>query len=365
MDNNFLSGGIRELEQARLAVQIENEKQSELLSLETRLSKKEKDLENQKRYVADKVENAIKERRNALKKELDTQVDDANKKLRGADKKKKKAKDAAVDARIKNDTVSVREDTKKRKQENKALFKAYKVPAFCNTAYYYAMFAPRRVLDIIVILITAVITLGIIPNIVCALLKTDSLLLRTIVYSAIVIIFILIYILIYIRTHAGNRGEAILKGRANIDAAHANRKELKKITKDIKQDQDESQYGLSEYDQEITRFQSELAEKSKKRDDALLQFDKETAPAIKAEVEKDSQTAIDTMKKEYDSLKAQYKDKKETVDKVSSELNETYGVYLGKKNLSVEKIDAMIGLIGEGKAGSIMQALDLLNGEIK
>lgn len=365
MDSNFLSGGIRELEQARLAVQIENEKQSELLAIEARLSKKGKDLENQKRYMTDKVESAVKERRNALKKELDAQVEDANKKLRGADKKKKKAKDAAVDARIKNDTVSVREDTKKRKQENKALFKAYKVPMFCNTAYYYAMFAPRRVLDIIVILITAVITLGIIPNIICALLKTDSLLLRTIIYSAIVIIFILIYILIYVRTHAGNRGEAILKGRANIDAARSNRKEVKKITKDIKQDQDESQYGLSEYDQEITRYRTELSEKSQKRDDALAQFDKETAPVIKAEVEKDSQAAIDIMKKEYDSLSQLYNEKKETVNKVSAELNETYGIYLGKKNLSVEKIDEMIEFIGSGKAQSIMQALDLLNGEIK
>lgn len=365
MDNNFLSGGITELEHAKLAVQINNSKQQELLELETRLRKKEKELENQKRYMADKVESAIKERRNSLKKGLDAQVEEANKKLKTADRKKKKAKDAAVGARIKNDTFNFRDDTKRRKKENAALFKANKVPAFCNTSYYYSMFAPRRFKDIIAIIITTVITLGVIPNIICSFIKSDSLLLRIIIYSAIVVIFVLLYVLIYMSTHSGTKGEAIVKGRANIDAAYANKKEVKKITKDIKADSDESQYNLQEYDREIERFQGEFSEAEKKREEALKQFDKETALAIKDEIEKESLEVIDKLKKEQESLKQIYGEKEETVKQVSAELNETYGAFLGTKNLSEEKIDELIAFIKDGKAQTIMQALDLLNGEIK
>lgn len=365
MDNTFLSGGVTELEHAKLAVQIEHAKKQELLELETRLSRKEKDLENQKRYAADKVEAAIKERRNALKKDLDSEVDDANKKLKTADKKKKKAKDAAVGARIKTDTLNYKDDTKKRKKENQALFKAYKVPGFCNTAYYYSMFAPRRLKDIITILITAIITLAIIPNIVCACLKTDSLFIRILVYAIIVVVFILIYVLIYVSTHSGNKAEAILKGRANIDAAYKNKMEVKKITKDIKADQDETQYNLQEFDKEIERFQGEYSNASKKREDALKQFDDETAPEIKEEIEKDSKKIIEDLTKELDALKQLYAEKEATVKQVSTELNENYGIYLGKKNLTEEKIDELILLIKQDKAQTIMQALDLLNGEIK
>ncbi len=365
MNNNFLSGGITELEHARLAVQINNEKKQELLELEARLSKKEKELENQKRYMVDKVESAIKERRSALKRDLDVQVEAANKKLKSADKKKKKAKDEAVNERIKSNTLSIREDTKKRKDENKALFKAYKVPGFCNTSYYYSMFAPRRLKDIVTILITAIITLGVVPNVVCLLLQRESLVLRIIVYCLVIIIFVLLYILVYITTHSGNKAEAIIKGRANVDAAYANKKQVKKITRNIKSDEDESQYNLQEFDKEIEHFQGEYTEVSKKRDDALRAFDKETAPAIKEEIEKDCKAALEELKKEYESLKQIYGEKEETVKQVSAELNETYGVYLGKKNLSEEKINELIAIIKDGKAQTIMQALDQLNGELK
>ncbi len=365
MDNKFLSGGIAELEHAKLAVKINAEKQQELLDLEARLKRKEKEVENQKRYTADKVESAIKERRNALRKNLDAQVEDANKKLKNADKKKKKAKDIAVDKRIKSDTFNFRDDTKRRKKENAALFKTYKVPGFCNTSYYYSMFAPRRFKDIFTILITAIIALAIIPNIVCACLQTESIFTRILVYSIIVVIFVLIYTIVYLVTHSGNKGEAILKGRANIDAAYANKQQVKKITKDIKADDDESQYNLQEFDEEIEHFKGEYTEASKKRDDALDVFDKETAPAIKEEIENDSKEVLEELKKEYESLKAIFDEKEETVKQVSAELNETYGVYLGKKNLSEEKIDELISIINEGKAQTIMQALDLLGGELK
>ena len=56
---------------------------------------------------------------------------------------------------------------------------------------------------------------------------------------------------------------------------------------------------------------------------------------------------------------------KAEVVSLGEEISNSYGVFLGKKNMSEERIDKMIGLMQEGKAETIMQALDQINGEIK
>lgn len=363
--SNFLSGGIEELESAKAAVQAADERKAELIEVEARAKEKKKNLENQKRYVSDKIESAIKERRSAIKKNLDGDVDSTEKRLKEIEKKKKKAKDAAVDARIRDNTSGNRDSIKLRKKENKAMFKAYKIPAFCNTGFYYALFAPRRLKDILVIIITVIITLGVIPNIVCGLLKNSSPVLRGIVYGVIVIVFVLIYLLIYLSTHSGNKKEGIERGRANIDVVAKNKKEMKKIAKGIKSDTDESQYGLQEFDEEIRLAQAELAEKEEKREAALKQFDDETARQITEEIEKENKETIEKMQQEADELNVTLCEKRSAAEQLTAEVNENFGVYLGKKNLSVERIDSLIALINEGKAETVMQAIDMLNGEIK
>ena len=103
----------------------------------------------------------------------------------------------------------------------------------------------------------------------------------------------------------------------------------------------------------------------KKRDEALKEFDEVTAPQIRAEIEKEHQGAIDQLESEFQTSKAAFEEAETKATQAAENITKSYEVYLGKKNTSAEKIDSLISLIQEGKATTIVEALDILNGEIK
>ena len=71
MDNTFLEGGIENLEKVKEKLREESGKQEAFNAAEAELKAKQKDLENQKKYMTDKIATATKERRAELKKQHD------------------------------------------------------------------------------------------------------------------------------------------------------------------------------------------------------------------------------------------------------------------------------------------------------
>ena len=365
MDNTFLEGGIENLEKVKEKLQEESGKQEAFNAAEAELKAKQKDLENQKKYMTDKIATATKERRAELKKQHDEQVDAVAKELKEAEKRRKDAKASAVSERMKNETADLVAQNEGFKKANAELFRANKVPAFCNTEFYYSLFAPKTGKNFIFFIITVIVTLGLIPNIICLLIKSDQLILKILVYMAIVIFFAAIYFVIFATTRGKGRGAAIEQGRLNMDQIEKNNKEIKKIQHGIKTDKDESLYGLEEYDAQISEFQSSLESKITERDEALKVFDEETSLSIKDEIEKENIPVIEQLEAELSEMENGLNEQKAEVVSLGEEISNSYGVFLGKKNMSEERIDKMIGLMQEGKAETIMQALDQINGEIK
>ena len=365
MDNSFLDGGIENLEMVKLKLQEETRKQEDFNAAEANVKAKQKELEIQKKYVTDKIAGTTKDRRAELKKQQDDLVDEAAKELKEAERKRKEAKTEAVNERVKNETADLVAQNEGFKKANADLFRANKVPSFCNSEFYYSLFAPKTGKNFVFFIITVVITLGLIPNIVCLLIKSDQLILKILVYLAIVIFFAVIYFVIFATTRGKGKGVIIEQGRMNMDQIEKNEKEIKKIQKGIRTDKDESLYGLEGFDEEIANFQSALEAKVADRDAALKVFDEETAVAIKDEIEKENQPMIEQMEAEVAELQADLDDQKLGVVNLEEEINTSYGTFLGKKNMNAEKIDKMITLMKEGKAETIMQALDVMNGEIK
>ncbi len=365
MDNNFLSGGIAELQQAKSAIEESESLKSAYHAAAAAASEKEKDLESQKKYVNDKVNSAIKENRGQLKKVHDDQVDAANKNLKEAEKKRRLAKSDAVQARITNETSDLAGQNEALKKATRVLFRENGVPGFCNTSFYYALYAPKKASDFITLVLTVIITLGVIPNVVCLLMKTDKLIYKILVYLAIVVFFVLIYFIVYLISKRNTKGAVLEQARPNREMIRQNRKQIKKTSNSIVKDKDESSYGLEGYDAEIEGFQKVLGDTMKKRDEALKEFDEVTAPQIRAEIEKEHQGAIDQLESEFQTSKAAFEEAETKATQAAENITKSYEVYLGKKNTSAEKIDSLISLIQEGKATTIVEALDILNGEIK
>ena len=88
MDNTFLEGGIENLEKVKEKLQEESGKQEAFNEAEAALKTKQKDLENQRKYMTDKIAAATKDRRAELKKQQDELVDAAAKDLKEAEKRR-------------------------------------------------------------------------------------------------------------------------------------------------------------------------------------------------------------------------------------------------------------------------------------
>lgn len=365
MDTNFLSGGIAELQEAKNAISESAHLQSAFDAAMANASAKEKDLESQKKYVNDKANSAIKERRAQLKKVHDDQVDEANKNLKEAEKKRKVAKSDAVQARINDETADLADQADALKKQTKKLFKDNKVPGFCNSKFFYSLYAPKSASDFVILVITVVVTLGLIPNVVCALLQTDKLIIKILVYLAIVVFFVAIYFIIFLASKRNTKGGILEQGRGLRKELAQKNKEIKKMSKTIVKDKDESTYGLEGYDSEIQSLQQALNETVQKREDALKAFDEETAVQIREEIQKENQPTIDQMTEDVKASKAAFEEAKAKATQAAENVTNNFEVYLGKKNTSVDKIDGLISIIQEGKAKTIMEALDIQNGEIK
>lgn len=365
MDGNFLSGGIPELTEAKEAVSHATQLQDAFHAAAAAVSAKEKEFESQKKYVSDKISSAIKERRNTLKKTHDEQVDAANKSLREAEKKRKAAKTDAVEARVADETKDLNAVNAALNNEAKAILKQHGMPTFCNSSWYYALFAPKRGTDFLFFVIAIIIAFGVIPNIVCLLIHADQWIVKALVYLAIVVFFVGLYFIIFAISKRNKGGEALELVRAKRDEMRRNNKSIKKTSKTIRHDKDESQYGLEGYDAEITNLQNVVGEKMSQRDAALKVFDEQTAVQIREEIQNENQPTIDKLEEEVNVCRQELQAAQAQAEQAAEMVTNNYEIYLGKKNTSVEKIDAMIALIQEGKAPTIMKAVDVMNGEIK
>ena len=327
------------------------------------LRSKEKDIEAQKKFMTDKIDSTVKSRRNALEKTHDEQINAAKKELRSARKEKTDAKNEAVSERITDETSALVTENSKIRSRIKTLFRQAKIPGFCNSDYYYAMFATRTAKDFVIFAITVVIAVAVIPNIVCALIKTTTTI-KILIYIGIVVLFLLIYFLVFFWTRAGSKAKVIERVRPDRKRYAENRKQIKNISKNIRVDQDESTYGLHEFDAEIARCEQIAQQCEEAREAALQEFDEHTATAIKAEIESENLPIIEQMEQEAAQLKNDLSQKQSESQAATTLLANNYTSFLGAKNCTPEKIDELIALIRDGKAQTIMQAIDLQNGEI-
>lgn len=362
--DNFLNGGIAELEAAKEAIINEAKLSEEAAKAEKAYLSKEKDVEAQKKFMEDKINSSVRNRREELEKVHDEQISQAKKELKSAKKERRDAKNEAVNERIGNETASLSSDNARLKKQIRALFKQWKIPAFCNTKFYYAMFATKSAADFLVFALVAIICVAVIPNIVCAMIDTTTVF-KILIYAGIVVAFALIYVLIFAATRSGQKANIIEKARPLRKKIALNKKMIRNMSKKIRIDDDESSYGLDHLDEEIKRIEDAENQKEADKDSAMKDFDRNTAAAIKSEIEKENLPLIEQMQAEAKSLHREFLDKQAAAQKATTTVANEYTSYLGTKNASPEKIDELIEIINSGKASTIMQALDVRNGEIR
>ena len=361
---NFLSGGINELEQAKAAIIKANRLEEDLLESERLLKANDKDIEAQRKAMNDKIESSVTSRREELEKFHDEQITESKKSIKAIEKERKAARAKAVNSRISGETGAFADQNKKLNSQIRAMFRQAKIPTFCNSAAYYSLFHPKTVKDFIILAVCVLLAVAVIPNVVCLLIKTTTFL-RILIYVAIVLVFAALYFGIFVATKGNGKGSVIDKAYSLRKRVKNNRKQIRLTSDSIRTDQDESGYGLEQFDEDIRQAQNVLQSKEDAKAAALADFDSVTAPAIRQEIENECLPAIQQLEADSKALKADFMQKRSASTEAATNINNTYAAYLGAKNATPERIDEMINLLGEGQAQTIMQALNIVNGETR
>ena len=362
MENAILHGGIEELNLIKehvLELTGYQERNAELIKEETRLEKmitaKEKDL-------SDEIEHTLKKRKNVLVETYENQLATLNARNKKVKPKKEKDKDAKVSERIAEETAELRDKNKELSLEIKAKLKADKTPAICNTTLFYALFMPKSPLEIVMFMVGMLLAFLVIPFGIYLLFFAEkfSELALAIIYVLIILLVGSIYLAISNKVKEKHL-DTIRAVRELRSQYRGNVKNIREIQKGIKNDEDESTYGLEQYDDELNEINAELQRVTEEEKNALNTFETVTSPQIKSEIKGRYEEELTSLKEKHTETCTEQKDMEEKIKEFSLMLSKQYETYLGKDMLTVQKLDKLISRIQKGEANDIGEALALEN----
>lgn len=360
MDNAILHAGIDELNTIKehvLELDGYQERNAELIKEEARLDKlisgKEKDL-------SDEMETTLKKRKAELAATYESQLATLNARNKKIKAKKEKDKGVKVSERISEETAELREKNKELALEMKTKLKSDKTPKLCNTTLFYAFFMPKTLTEVLVFILTLLVVFLVIPFGIYLLFFAEKF--GEIALAIIYVIMILLVGAIYLAINNKVKEkhlDTIRAVRGLRSQYRRNAQNIKDIQKGIKNDADESGYGLEQYDDELGEINAEIQRVAEEEKTALNAFESETSPQIKAEIKGRYEEELTSLREKYKETCAEQKGVEEKVKELSLMMSKQYESYLGKDMLTTVKLDKLIARIEKGEAATIGEALAL------
>lgn len=362
MDNAILHGGIDELNTIKEKVMEltgYQERNAELIKEEARLDKL---IDSKGKDLNDEITSTLKKRKSELTATYEAQLANLNARNKKVKAKKEKDKGAKVSERIDEETSELRDKNKALSLEIKTKLKTDKTPRICNTTLFYALFMPRTMVEFLIFLASLLFVFLVIPFGVylCFFAEMFGEL-------ALAIIYVILILLV---------GSGYLAINNNIKEKHLdtirtvrllrnqycrNAKNIRDIQKGIRNDSDESSYGLEQYDDELNEIAAEIQRITEEEKEALNTFETVTTPEIKKEITGRYECELTSLREKQKETDAEQKKTEEKVKELSLMMSKQYEAYLGKDMLTVVKLDKLISRISKGEAANIGEALAMEN----
>ncbi|MBP3570143.1 MAG: hypothetical protein J6K04_13385 [Lachnospiraceae bacterium] len=360
MDNAILHAGVDELNTIKehvLELTGYQERNAELLKEEARLEKliatKEKDLN-------DEIETTLKKRKNELVSTYEAQLDTLNARSKKVKAKKEKDKDAKMSERMEEETADLRDRNKELVLEIKAKMKADKTPKICNTTLFYACFMPKSPIEFLIFIAGLLIVFLAIPFSIYQLpfAKKFGEIALAVIYLIMILLVGSVYLAINNKVKEKHL-DTIRAVRGLRNQYYRNLKNVKDIQRGIKNDSDESSYGLEQYDAELSEITAEIQRVTEEEKKALNTFETETTAQIKAEAKERYEEELANLREKCKETEAEQKTVEEKVKEYSLMMSQQYEAYLGRDMLTVSKLDKLISRIQKGEAADIGEAIAL------
>jgi len=353
--SNVLSGGVETLYEIKdyiLELEGYKTKYDTLNSEETKL---EKNIQSTEKAIAEEISGTTKKRKQEIEDTFDATIDKTRARIKKIKGKRDKRKDTKISERIKIDTTQLREEKSQLTLEAKTVFNQNHIPALCNSRLFYALFSPRGLGDLLIIIGTILLALLVIPcGIYFYLLPVEKVRYLVLIYFITVIILGGLYVLIENYTK-DKHPDAIKRVKELRSKIVKNKRKTASMQKEIKKDRDESRYGLEPFDEELLALEKEEDDIAEQKMRAMLDFENKTSFVIAEEIKERYEGVLSAAKNEYDKVCTEAKKAEDKVKALTMKMVADYEPLIGKEYMTLDKIDALIAIIQEKNANTVSE----------
>ena len=309
-----------------------------------------------KKEIESKIEAEQKKGRQEACSGLAIEVNALQKNVEILEKERASVKQKNVSDRIARETESLYIDNDVKKSEIAELYKEDNVPAFCKSRLYYALFAPKGLYDLIILICTQIVLFGIVPMIVYLFIKDRKPLYLLFIYIGAIVLFGGIYMLVMYLTKI-KHAETIKQACGIYKEIGKNKRQIKSIEASIRSDEDESGYDFGDVDVRLQAARKELEEKTAELEAAKAEFENVTKDKIKADIEAEYKERIDNLGAENEKIKMASKDADRKLAKLEEEYTAVVEDKIPKDFRKVQKLDRLIALFDSKDATTIESAV--------
>lgn len=342
--------------EAKRAVEELQRTESSLEQCSADEKKLERGIEAEKKAAADSIALTVKKRREEVNGSYDKEIAREQDKLKKVRAKREKAKNQGIKERIAEETAVLREHNREIRTQMKTSFQKDRVPGFCRSTWYYALYMPGSLKEILIFLMSFLVFFLALPYIIYLLIPERQMWHLIVIYVLDIVVFGGLYVVIGDKTKMAHL-EALKTGKKARELIRSNDKKIKVIAGSIKRDRDEAVYNLEKFDDEISRLDQELAKIADKKKEALNTFDTVTKTIIMDEITANSKEKLDVMEEQLEDISAQRKKLEEEVKEMRLMISDKYESYIGREFLTPERLSELAGMIESGQAGNLREAI--------
>lgn len=317
-----------------------------------------KELEAERKAVTDAISLTVKKRIGEINDTYDKEISREQDRLKKVRSKREKMKTQAIRERIEEETAELKGVNRELMLEMKSVFQQDRIPGFCKSGWYYALYFPRGLSEFLMLIFSIFLFFLAIPCGIYLLIPKKSPFYLMGIYFIAVLFIGGLYVFINNFTKVKHQ-EALRKGRSIRDKIKSNKRKIRRIIHTIKRDRNETAYNLEKFDDEIARIDQDLSNIADKKREALNTFDKVTRTILSDEIAGNSSEKIAKLETDYESAAANAKEAEIRVKEQTLFINDNYSSYIGKEYMVPEKLDELADMIRMGKASSISEAKSL------
>ena len=347
--NAFFAGAkqaVQELDELK-------QKEKMLLDLEKQL---ENSLKSKKREVADTIAQTVKKRSDEIAKSYDVEIGKAQDRLKKVRSKREKAKTQGEKERIVEETQSLVRENSDLKAQMKTIFHANRVPKFCASNLYYALFFTKGFKELMTMFITLLLVFLALPVGIYFAIPERQTMYLVVIYVAVIVVFGGLYVKIGNSTKMKHM-DALKEGRMIRDKIKANKKQMKSIEKSIRKDKNDSVYNLQKFDDEIAQLEQDMAQAERKKKEALNTFNTVTKTIISDEIMGNHNAELDQIESDFAKTTADLKETQNAAMAKALYITDNFEIYAGKDFMTIERLSALEEIIQSGQAANISEAI--------